>query len=107
MGMESSVVPFGMNDQMLARRIAQVAQDSSKVILMPHAKKRMRERNILWTQIIQVLRKGLVVEHAHRNIRGNWQCTLKLLVAGDEIKLAAVLQENEAGESVIVLTVMN
>jgi len=108
MGMaESKVVPFGMNDQMLSRRIAEVAKDSSKVIILPHAKQRMRQRGVLLTQVNQVLLRGRVVEHAHRDIHGNWKCTLEATIAGDRIKVAAALREDPAGDFVIVITVMN
>lgn len=108
MGMaESKIVPFGMNDQMLSRRIAGVAKDSSKVFIVDHAKQRMRQRGILRTQVDRVLMTGKVVEHAHRNIHGNWQCTLEATIAGDRIRVAAALEEDPAGDFVVVITVMN
>ena len=102
-----NVIPIGMNDQRLALRIAGVAADSSKVITVSHAKKRMRQRGVLLTQILHVLQKGRVREHAHRNVHGNWQCTLEATIAGDRIKVAAALQEDPNGDLVIVITVMN
>jgi Domain of unknown function (DUF4258) len=107
MGMVPGILPFRMNDQSLQRKIAELAQDSSKVILTAHAKRRMRERHILLTQILQVLQKGCVVEHAHQDIHGHWKCTLELLVSGDLIKVAAALGENELKEKVVVITVMH
>ena len=107
MGMVLNVLPFGMNDRMLSRRIAEVAQDSSKVILLPHAKQRMRQRKVLFTQVIQVLTRGAVIEHAHRDIYGNWKCTLELLIAGDRIKVVTVLQESKHHDTVVVITVIN
>lgn len=96
-----------MNDQTLRKRIAQVVADSSRMLPSPHAIKRMRWRKILPTQVLQVLRKGYIVEHAHQNIKGNWQCTLELLVAGDLIRVAAALVNDSKGEWVVVITVMN
>lgn len=101
------VIPFRMTDAALAKRIAEVASDSSGVVLMPHAKRRMRERKIILTQVLQVLQRGVVVEPAHRNIHGNWQCVLERLVAGDRIRVVAALEERTKGEFVIVLTVIN
>lgn len=102
-----NVIPIGMNDQRLARRIAGVAADSSKVVIVSHAKQRMRQRGVLLTQVLQVLQKGRVTDHAHRNVHGNWQCTLEATIAGDRIKVAAALQEDPNGDLVIVITVMN
>src|SRR5216117_2717795 len=101
-------MPFEMNDESLRRRIAQVVNtDSSKMILSLHARKRMRKRRITPTQVLHVLRRGRVIEHAHRNIKGNWQCTLEALIAGDEIKVAAALVADSMGEWVVVITVIN
>lgn len=67
----------------------------------------MARRRVTPTQVLKVLRAGYVVESAHRNIKGNWQCTLEAHVAGDTIKVAAVWGIDSEGESVVVLTVMN
>ncbi len=96
-----------MNDESLRRKIAEVVSDSSKMILTLHAKKQMRKRNVILTQVLHTLRKGYVVESAHRNIHGNWQCTLEALIAGDRIKVAAALVTDPNAESVVVITVMN
>lgn len=108
MGMpKSNIVPLAMNDQMLSRKIAEVAKDSSRVFVTDHAKKRMRQRGILRTQVDKVLMTGKVVEHAHRNIHGNWQCTLEAIIAGDRIKIPVALEDASNGDSIIVITVMN
>jgi hypothetical protein len=97
-----------MNDQSLRRRIAQVAADSSKVLVSPHAKKQMLRRKISRTQVDQVLLKGFVVEHAHLNIKGNWQCTLRCRTGGDDIKVAAALWVDDSSRDwVVVVTAMN
>lgn len=107
MGVKPNVLAFRMNDQSLKRKIAELAQDSSKVILTLHAKQRMRKRKVLLTQVLQVLQNGRVVEHAHQDIHGHWRCTLERLVSGDLIKVVAALGENELREKVVVITVMH
>jgi hypothetical protein len=104
---ESNVLPFGMNDESLRRRIAQLAANSSNVFITPHAKARMRERHVLRTQVNQVLVRGRVVERAHLNVHGNWQCTLEEVIAGDRIRVAAAVETSPNGDQVIVITVMN
>ena len=97
-----------MNDQTLRRRIAlAVETDSSRMILPLHAKKQMRKRRVTDRQVLHVLRKGHVIEPAHRNIYGNWQCTLEALIAGDRIKVPAALVVEPQGDFVVVVTVMN
>ena len=64
-------------------------------------------RKVVPTQVLHVLRLGYVVEPAHRNIRGNWQCTLEAHVAGDQVRVVAVLMTDSDGEWVVIVTVMN
>ncbi len=101
-----------MNDETLRRKIAAIAQESlhsaaHRVIVLPHAKQRMRKRKILLTQVYDTLIRGVVVEHAHRDIKGCWKCTLSHLTAGDRVKVAAALCLADDGEIVVVITVMN
>jgi len=103
----SNVLPFEMNDENLRKRIAQLSLDSSRVFITGHAKQQMRARNVSRRQVDDVLEKGYVVEPAHRNIHGNWQCTLEYLTSGDLVRVVAVLEADSSGESVIVITVMN
>ena len=72
MGMAAPVLRFAMNDASLKRKIAELAADSSHVAILPHARKRMRERRILLTQVLHCLCHGNVVEPAHQDIKGCW-----------------------------------
>ena len=96
-----------MTDGLLRRRIAKVVGDSSRVLFTRHARMRMRTRRVLPTQVLHALRLGYVVEPAHRNIRGNWQCTLEARVAGDQVRVVAALMTDSEGEWVVIVTVMN
>lgn len=95
-----------MTDEALRRKIARIAADSVRVQVTAHARKRMRERHILLTQVLAVLRRGHIDEPASCNVHGHWQCTLMLRCAGDEVRIVAVVETNGAGEVVIVLTAM-
>ena len=96
-----------MTDAALRRRITHLAEDSANIIVTDHARKRMRRRNILMTQVQKVLLRGRLIEHAHKDIYGCWKCTLQLTVSGDLIKVAAALGEDDHKNKVVVITVMN
>lgn len=89
----------------MLRIIRELAQDTGNVFIEPHAKKRMRERNITPTQVYACLRKGVIDEPAHENIRGNWKCTLRHQHAGDLVRLATVIEKDDNGEWIAVVTV--
>ena len=105
--LKSNVVPFAMNDVSLQRKIRELAQNSGNIVISDHAKRQMRRRGVLWTQVQQVLVRGNVVEPAHLDIYGCWKCTLQLTVSGDSIRVAAVLGEDEFKNKIVVITVMN
>lgn len=109
MGMPRSamVLLLAMNDHSLKRKIGEVAADSSRVVILRHAKQRMKKRQILFTQVLHCLRHGNVVEPAHQDIKGCWKCTLESLVSGDLVRVAAALDRNDDGDLVLVITVMN
>ena len=96
-----------MTSDRLRRLIAVTAADSSNVIFTNHARLRLRQRRILLTQVQYALLRGHVVEPAHQDLKGNWKCTLQATVAGDLVKVAAALVEDEAGNTVVVITVMD
>jgi hypothetical protein len=66
----------------------------------------MTQRRVTLKQVLHVLGRGRVVEPAHRNIRGNWQCALEALASGDRVRVVVALHEHASGESVIVITVI-
>ena len=105
MGMTIQSIPFRLNDVNLQRLIRETAEDTARVFISPHAKKRMRERKITPTQIYDCLRRGSVTEPAHTNSKGHWQCILNRRSAGDDVNVAAVLERDEHGDWVIVVTV--
>jgi len=100
-------VALEFTDASLRRRIALVAENSARVVPTGHAKKRMRERKVSRSQVLRVLQGGEVYEPAHRNIKGNWQCTLRRVVAGDAVRVACSREHDEAGELVVAITVIN
>ncbi len=90
--MPAKLSHFTYNDVTLARAIARLAADSSRVVLTTHAKRRMKERGILLTQVLECLKSGTVDEPAHQDIHGSWKCTLGKVIAGDHVRVAAALE---------------
>lgn len=101
-----SALPFALNDANFLKRLRQAAADSSRVVVVQHAKQRMRERKINLNQVISCLQKGTVSEPAHLTHRGDWKATVTHRCAGDVIAVAVVLERKENGDYCIVVTVM-
>ena len=76
-------LPFALNDANFLKRLRSAAADSAHVLVMPHAKKRMRERKISMVQILACLKKGTISEPAHLTQFGDWKATVTHRAAGD------------------------
>ncbi len=55
------------------RRINDIARDTSKVILSPHAKEQMAERDFINRDIYDILREGIVRIEAKKDKYGDWR----------------------------------
>jgi len=72
--------------------IREIAADSSRVVLVPHARKRGRQREISWRQIVRCCQKGTLQEGPFVNGHGHWQATLYRHAAGEEISCAVAIE---------------
>lgn len=76
-----------------AKRVVQkMAKDSSKVFVVPHAKKRQEKHGISRRQIMNCLQKGTVTEGPFVNIHGNWQVNMTRVAAGEEITCTVAIE---------------
>lgn len=98
-------IPLRLNDANMLRIVRELARDTANVFIEPHARSRMKKRHITRTQVYACLRHGVIDEHAHENIRGNWKCTLRHQHAGDVVRVTAVIEKDEEGNWIAVVTV--
>lgn len=96
----------GITAETARKLIKQIASDSSRVFIVPHAQKRMDERCITRTQILRCLLHGRIVEGPAQQIRGNWRFTVETCCAGEGINVVAEIEEDINGNTIIVVTVM-
>lgn len=65
----------------------------------------MTERNITPLQILTCLEKGRITESPHRDVRGDWRCTIEHYTAGNIINVAAAIKYNNKGVYTVIVTV--
>ena len=100
-------LPFKLSAPAALRIIRETAQDTSRVIVTTHAKRRMKERRISLTQIIDCLFHGQINEGPSLDTHGSWVCSLSWRHAGDYMKVAlAIKHEVKTGHKLIIITVM-
>jgi hypothetical protein len=81
-----------------------VAEDSSRIVVVAHAKERMRERKINIGQVVKCLQKGVISEPAHLTQFGDWKATVTYRCAGDSISVAVTLEKRDNGDYCIALS---
>jgi len=99
-------VPLALTTPSALRIIQEAAQESGRIFFTSHAIKRMRQRRITRTQVIECLRKGRISESSHRDIKGDWKCNMTWLHAGDNVTATVVIKRDErTGNCLLVITV--
>ncbi len=97
------VVPLPMRRATALKLVRELVRDTDNIVLLPHARKRMKKRSINNRQIEICLRLGIIREGPFMNQHGNWQVTMERLAAGEEMKLAVAIEEET---KLLIITVM-
>jgi len=103
---KSNVLEMKLNPRRALEVVREIAKDSGRVVMLPHARKRMSERKISLTQILRCLEKGAVVEGPARSANGNWELKLEDCYAGEVIQVVLALDNDKAGNKILVITVI-
>lgn len=101
--MLENVIPLKMSAPLALKIIREIAQDTSRIVIIEHAKKRMLQRHITQDQIYKCLRTGNLTEGPAKMPRGGWRCTMRRILAGDEVTVVA---EFDSRDRVLVVTVI-
>lgn len=86
--------------------LRECAADDRRVFFSPHARQRMVERQITRLQVLRCLEKGSLSEPPHRDVRGDWRCTVSHYTAGAHVSVAVAFKfHEETGKRVVIVTV--
>ncbi|MFI5021151.1 MAG: DUF4258 domain-containing protein [Alphaproteobacteria bacterium] len=77
------------------RIIRSIAADSSRVVWLAHAKRRMRQRRITPAQAISCLKKGVIIEGPALDSKGYWRSTMQRLSAGEEVTVVVSFKSHD------------
>jgi hypothetical protein len=98
----AEVVPLTLTSANALKVIRGIASDSSRIIVVAHAKMRGRQRSITRRQIELCVQRGTITEGPFLNAHGNWQVNLFRHAAGEEITCVVAI---DWPERLIVVTV--
>jgi hypothetical protein len=91
--------------QQLQRHIRAVAADTSSIVLLPHAKQRMRLRKVNINEVIEVLRRGSLIRTPEPNpAKGSLECRMQRYLTGGECAVVVAICDEQP--DLLVVTVM-
>ena len=100
-----NVLTMELNPATAGRLLAEIAHDSSRVLITHHAEERMTARHITRTQVGRCLKHGKFTEGPYRSAKGNWQFTIEVVSAGELLTVAGALDwQEKLGNYVVVIT---
>lgn len=87
----ADIEPFRMSKPRALEMIRELAADSDNIVLITHAKKRIKQRSITRPQIETCVRRGFISEGPFLNDHGHWQVTLSCYAAGEELTVVVAI----------------
>jgi Domain of unknown function (DUF4258) len=88
----AEVVPLSLTAPAALRMVKALAADTSRIVVIQHAKKRQRKRGITRRQIELCLLKGSITEGPFMNPHGNWQVNVYRHAAGEEVTCTVAIE---------------
>lgn len=104
MGMSQTVKPF-LTDKRARELLKAAGTEGSRLFFSAHAEERMKHRRISRKQVLETLRNGVISEPLHRDVRGDWRCSVNWFYAGLGLTVAVAFKLLDSGEMVVVVTV--
>jgi hypothetical protein len=97
----AEVVPLKLTVPAALDVVRALAADTSRIVVVGHAKRRQRERGITRRQIELCLQRGTITEGPFPNQHGNWQVNMCRHAAGEEVICTVAI---EWGARLVVIT---
>lgn len=85
--------------------LKEAGEGKGRLAISVHAGARMKQRKIGRTQVLETLKYGSFVEPLHRDVKGDWRCSVGWFHAGSRIVVAVVIKLDDKGDLVVVATV--
>lgn len=95
--------PDSMTPSDALRHVQDISRDSNNIVIVQHAKSRMRQRKVSRRQVELCVQKGTICEGPFLNARGNWQVNLFRHAAGAEVTCVVAF---DWPSRLIIVTVM-
>lgn len=105
--MSPDPTPFRMSAARALEIVREAAADSARVFFTGHAEARMKKRRITRTQVMRCLKTGTFTEGPILGLKGNWECRLECLTAGEHIGVALAIEPDSDKRYIVIITVFH
>lgn len=99
---EALIQKFPMSAANMQRIVREIAQDTSRIIVLSHALERAAKRGFGRRQIERCCQLGTIVEGPFENKFGNWQANFYRHAAGEEMTCSVAV---DLKNRVLIITV--
>lgn len=99
-------LPDTLSREGAEKYVRDVLEDSAHIVWSNHAYVRMRERDISDSQVLQVLKRGLVIANPQWSEERNWKFTMEADTAGEIVRVVLALDVDKMGLLILVITVI-
>ena len=93
--------PTSLTAPKALKAIREIGADTDNIVVVPHGKKRARQRSVTRRQIELCVQRGTIAEGPFLNDKGHWQVTLYRHAAGEELTCVVAI---DWPSKVIVIT---
>lgn len=97
---------YGYTSDEAAALLRELVADGDRVLPVPHAYERMEEREVTFTQVLRILRRGNLVEGPNMSNERMWRYKYRGDSAGQDISVVVDLDRDQMGVMVAVVTVI-
>lgn len=97
---------YGHTAQEAHAIVVGLADDDARVLPTQHAYERMEEREVTIPQMLRILRRGDFAEPGILSEDRMWKFKFRGLTAGDEVSVVVLLDQDQMGSLIVVVTVI-
>lgn len=87
-----NVVPLKLSKPAAAKIIKEIGADPDRIVPVPHAKLRMKQRKISITQARRVVQAGFIDGEPWMDEHGNWRVDMRGMSAGEQITVGLAIE---------------
>lgn len=98
----AEIVPLTLTPALALKMVRQLAADTNNIVIVPHARRRGKQRRINRRQVELCCLRGTICEGPFLNQKGHWQVNLYRHAAGEEMECVVAI---DWAKSLIVVTV--